>query len=183
MRQAEAGQRQAVVLPFCCPAQMRKSLAKPRRRNCDLVRPEAAGIYFARGKRNTAQQNHSGSVFHTQIEVAEIKIAGEQLLQSRPATLGQRHSRRLAAVDLQTQPFAREISDRATAHVHDNGFEIQTDGCSCRTYFDVKSRVTCADHVKSVQHHRPQERRLYLVDLDRETLLPRFPPNPQAEAI
>src|SRR6266849_1987471 len=56
--QAEAGKRQAIILPFCCSAQMRKSLAKPGRRNRDLVCAEASGIYFARGKRNTAQQDH-----------------------------------------------------------------------------------------------------------------------------
>jgi len=67
--------------------------------------------------------------------------------------------------------------------VHQNGFEIQTDCCSYRAHLDVKCRVARAGHVKPAQHHRTQEGRVYLVDLDREALLARSPPEPQAKTI
>ena len=162
---------------------MRKSLAKPRRCDCDLVRAEAPGIYFARGKRNIPQQDHSGSIFDAQIEAPEVETAWEQLLQSRPAALRQRYSCGVAAVDLQTQSFSRESSNRPLAPVHHNGFETQTDCCPNCVHLDVKRRITRAGHVKSAQHHRTQEGRIYYVDFDRETLLPRSPPDPHAKAI
>ena len=49
-RQTEAAEGQAGFLPVGCAAQLRKSLAKPRRCDCDFVRAEAAGFDLTGGK-------------------------------------------------------------------------------------------------------------------------------------
>ena len=47
----------------------------------------------------------------------------------------------------------------------------------------MKCSVGRAGHAESAHHHRAQKRRVDLVDLDGEFLLPRFPPNPKAKAM
>ena len=88
-RQTQPCEGEAIALPTGRTAQARKSLAKPRRCNHDLVSTEATSFGFTCGQNCASQQNHSWPVFEAQVRAADADVLRKQIVQRRPGALAQ----------------------------------------------------------------------------------------------
>jgi hypothetical protein len=62
-------------------------------------------------------------------------------------------------------------------------FEIQIEHCIRDGEISAERVIMCVPEAELPNHDRAQERCVDLVDADHETLLPRSPPNPPANAM
>jgi hypothetical protein len=65
--QSETGERQMIAFPVSGTAQLRKSLAQPRRRNHDLGSAKPASLGLTRGQNAVSQQNQCRAVLNAHL--------------------------------------------------------------------------------------------------------------------
>jgi hypothetical protein len=104
-------------------------------------------------------------------------------MQGCPATSGYRSHRWVASAQLSAQFPDRKIVNGAASSVQEDMFEIQIEHCIRDGEINAERVVMCVSQAKLPNHDRVQKRCLDLVDVDRETLLPRSPINPPANAM
>lgn len=104
-------------------------------------------------------------------------------MQCRPATPGYRSHGWIASAQLPVQFPDRKIVNGAATSVQEDMFEIQIEHCIRDREINAERVIMRVSQAKLPNHDRPQEWCLYLVDVDREALLPRSPPNPPANAM
>jgi hypothetical protein len=77
----------------------------------------------------------------------------------------------------------RQITNGAASSVQKDMFEIQVEHCIRDGEINAKRGIMRVSQPKLADHNRAQERRLDLVDVNSEALLPSSPQNPPANTM
>jgi hypothetical protein len=104
-------------------------------------------------------------------------------VQCCPATPGYRSHGWVASAQFSTQLPNRKIVNGAASSVQEDMFEIQIEHCIRDGEINAERIIMRVSQAKLPNHDWAQERCLDLIDVDREPLLPRSPPNPPADAM